>query len=125
VIDLETANRAFAGSVACRMFTAAIDQWSTASRESAVLRQLRTMAVTMVPAEAAARLRWWAMTLGWAFLAHLVIREALPRYAVSGLPWWWQLTGAGCAFVVAVAADPIAAWWQHAAVARLWRDLTN
>ena len=98
---------------------------AAASRESALLRPVRSLASAFAQLSPSRRLSASAMTIGVAALALIAIRATLPQYATSGLPWRWNLTVAVFAFGIAIAGDYLASAWFDSMPARIWRRLTT
>jgi hypothetical protein len=111
------------GSAVYRAISAIRDRLTIASRESAILSRVRSAAARWHGLAPPSRIAAAASTLAVASLAHLLIRIMLPRYTVSGLPWWWNAVAAVFAIVVAIAAEPVSRAAEGSAPARLWRRI--
>jgi len=98
--------------------------FAAATSASSLLRPIRSFASAFAHQSASRKLASSAMTIGVAALALIAIRAALPQYATSGLPWWWNVTAAVFAFGIAIAADAVASAWIDSTPARIWRALT-
>jgi hypothetical protein len=94
-----------------------------AARESTALNRLRAITRAFAAQSVEQRIHAIAATLAIASLAHLAVREFLPRYATSGLPWWWNVSLAGVAVITAMLAGPIASASADSMPAKLWRRL--
>ena len=97
----------------------------SAADDSGSLVRLATLWRAFASLTARGRIQFAAIAIAVASVAHLAIRELLPRYATSGLPWWWNACLAGFAALVALTAAPVAAAWDDSAPAKLWRRLAN
>ena len=109
---------AYRDSAVYRTAQALRRQVIAASRESALLargRGLSSLVAARTPEQAVARI---ALVFAWAAIAHLAMRSALPRYATSGLPAWWNLAFAAFAFAAAALAPAIVAAWRDSTPAR-------
>lgn len=114
---------AFASSVAYRAGRNLIDRVSSAAADAALLRPIRRAHAWWCALAQPGRIAFASITVAWCALLLIIVREMLPRYATSGLPWWWNVTVAAFAAAVAAVADRIAAAWPHSAPARVWRRL--
>jgi len=73
----------------------------------------------------AQRVRFWAMTIGFAAAVHAAILQVLPAYARPGIPMWWIALVIAAAMLTAVCAEAIAAAWPGSAMARLTRPIAS
>jgi hypothetical protein len=117
--DFDRVVRAFRASLTYRIASNACDRLVNASRESAFLSRVGAMSVSFTALSRDRQLAAAAWTLAAASLAHLAMRVGLPRYATSGLPWWWNVTLALFAVLTAMMARAIVAAWNDSTPARL------
>lgn len=122
--DFDAVTDLFRGSLAYRMSRPIIDRSAAAVSESVSVNRWRSISSAFAAQSAQQQIQAVAMTIAVASLAHLAIRELLPRYATSGLPWWWNVTVAVFAAAVAALAGPIASASAGSTPAKLWRRLT-
>lgn len=122
--DLDSVADAFRGSLAYRMSRLVIERSSVAAGDSVALNRLRARTRVFASKSIQLQIQAVAMTLAIAAIAHLAIRELLPRYATSGLPWWWNVAAALVAAIVAMLAGPITSAWDDSTPAKLWRRST-
>lgn len=93
------ASRAIHDSVIVAWQSSAISQWG---------RRATSQFSTTSPA---ARLRSYALVIGTAAAAYVVILSGLPAYAAPGLPWWWYGALAAGAMATAAWAEAITEAW--------------
>jgi hypothetical protein len=93
--------------------------------DSAALGRLRRLPGSITSLSTQQRIQTAASAVAVAALAHLAIRQLLPAYATSGLPWWWNVAIGVVAATVASAARPIATAWADSAPVKLWRRLSG
>ena len=115
----------FTSSVAYRSARALVDRVTIAGTESVFLRPVRLAHAWWRSLPVPRQIAFASTTIAWCALALIVARGVLPRYATSGLPWWWNVTTAGAAIMIAVFADRIATEWPHSTPARVWRRLVE
>ena len=65
------------------------------------------------------RVRFVAMVLGWAGVAHLAMLAVVPPYVAPGLPRFWIGFGMAAAIVVAVLPDAFTRAWPDSRARRL------
>jgi hypothetical protein len=123
--EFDSAMALWRDSAIYRTARLAVTRTTAAIDESALLRSLRNTPARLNESRAAHLVAAAAMTLAWASLAHLAMRSLLPRYATSGLPWWWNVTLAMCAVAVAALAAPITTAWRDSMPGRFWRRVTR
>lgn len=119
--DFDSVADAFRDSLAYRASCTLVQRSTVAATESVGLDRLRGITRTFAAQSVHQRIQTIAMTIAIASLAHLAIRELLPRYATSGLPWWWDVAAAMFAVVIAMLAGPITSASADSTPARLWR----
>lgn len=122
--DFDSVADALRDSVAFRASRSVIERSASAAGESAALNRMREITRAFAALTVQRQIQIIALTVAIASLAHLAIRELLPRYATSGLPWWWSMTFAGFAVIVAMLARPIASASPDSTPAKLWRRFT-
>lgn len=115
----------FRDSFVYRMSRAVIEPSAVASGESSALNRLRTITRRFTSQSGERQVHTTAVTIAIASLAHLAIRELLPRYATSGLPWWWNAIVAAFALFIAMLAAPIASASADSMPATWWRRMTT
>lgn len=116
---------AFRDSLVYRTAHAAIQRGAIAGAESSALHRARVINGSFASLTPGQKIATLSIAIAIAAIAHLAIRALLPRYAISGLPWWWNVTVAVFATVTAVAAERVAASWPESMPARLWRRLAS
>ena len=122
--DFDPVAEAFLASLVYRMSRMVIQRSAVAADESASLNRWHAIARWFASLSVQRRIQSVALAIAIASLAHLGIRELLPAYATSGLPWWWNVTAAGFAMVVAMLAGPISAASADSTPAKVWRRFT-
>jgi hypothetical protein len=115
---------AFRASHLYGVWRSVTEGFASASRDSTLLLPVRSLASAFTQWSAAQKVSFTATTIGVASIALVAIRAALPAYASSGLPWWWNVTVAAFAFGIAIASDAGAVAWMDSTPARIWRRLT-
>jgi hypothetical protein len=120
----EDVSNALSNSILLRAPFALADGVSAAWRHSSMVRALGPITAVMSALDRPRRLRFGALTIAWAAIVHLGIRNVLPLYVVSGLPWWWNALVAAVALAISAYAEAIVSAWPSSALSRAWRRLT-
>lgn len=119
--DFDPVADAFRGSRAYQVSRETIDRSAVAAGESTSLNRWRAFQRAFASLPVKRKIEYVATAIAIASIAHLAIRELLPAYATSGLPWWWNVSAAVGAVIVAMLAGPISSASADSAPAKLWR----
>ncbi len=117
----DTANR----SLLVRAAKAVINLLAAAADSSATWRWIKSRREAFVHLTAIDRLRWSAMTLGWAVILYWGGLAVMPPYTATGLPRWSFLALAIVAWLVAGNAETVSRAWPTSRVARMVRWLVT
>lgn len=123
--DFASVADAFRDSLAYRMSRVLIERSIIAADQSVALSRIGAGWRSFASRSAQRQLQTIATTLAIASVVHLAIRELLPRYATSGLPWWWSVTVAAFAAIIAMLAGPISSAFADSTPAKWSRRLTS
>ena len=117
----DAANRSFFVVAAKTVITVL----AAAADSSATWRWIKGRREAFVHLTAIDRLRWSAMTLGWAIVLYWGGLAVMPPYTATGLPWWFFVPLAIVAWLVAGNAETVARAWSSSRVARMVRWLVT
>ena len=123
--DFQSVRTAFGDSTAYRLARRTVDRVSVALSESALCARMRTATASFTQLGPEQKLTYAAETLAWASIANLAMSSLLPRYASSGLPWWWNVAVAIFALVIAVKAPAVSSAWRDSTPAKVWRRFAS
>ena len=95
--------------------TAAAAAWHS----SLIAHAYRSCVATLSSWPQAKRVRFGAMTIGFAAAVHAAILQVVPPYARPGIPLWWLAVVIAAAMLAAACAEAIIAAWPGSAIAKL------
>ena len=73
----------------------------------------------------AQRVRFSALTIGFAAAVHAVMLQVVPQYARPGIPLWWLALVVAVAMFVGVFAEAVTAAWSGSEMAALTRPIAS
>lgn len=73
----------------------------------------------------AQRVRFSALTIGFAAAVHAVMLQVVPQYARPGIPLWWLALVVAVAMFAGVFAEAVTAAWSGSKMAALTRPIAS